>query len=332
MADLLDRFCDEYHAYNGISRARRAVQRRALQLLQAHAGGDLTAVTGAELTAYLAQQITDGLAPTTVRKTLGAVRPFFHWAWRNGLIDAEQRMQIMDVKPPRGSRNGIPRPYSYAELRTFWADLDEQHPRAEEKYVRRWRNGSSQWKRVQSHAQRLQLEAIVSLCLYGGLRRDEILRLEFQEMHPENDAVVARARKNKDGVWVARSVPMFEPMQEAIAAWYEFRGWMEPDHDRPWLSLWRNYRLQPVTERSFRLLLTRLGRGWEFHRFRHTAATELLRARMPIEKVQLIMGHATVQQTLAYTQLLKADVMEAARIAERRYVQNIERTKKEREE
>jgi hypothetical protein len=51
---------------------------------------------------------------------------------------------------------------------------------------------------------------------------------------------------------------------------------------------------------------------------------------MPIEKVQLIMGHATIQQTLAYTKLLKADVLEAARLAERRYVQTIERTKEAR--
>lgn len=326
MSEVVDRFCAEYHAYENISHDRRAVQRRALDGLEQHAG-DLTAVTGAELTAYLAAQITGGLAATTVRKNLGAIRPFFHWAWRNGLIDAEQRMQIMDVRPPRGGRNGVPKPYSHDELKRFWRQLDEAWPHAEAKYLKRWRNGSSPYRRVFKHAMRLQLDAIVSLALYGGLRRDEIFRLKLEEMHPENDVVIASARKNREGVWVTRPVPMFEPMQEAIAGWHEFRGWLQPDHERPWLSLWPRYMLQPATERSFRLYLTRLGTGWEYHRFRHTAATELLRARMPIEKVQLIMGHATIQQTLAYTKLLKADVLEAARLAERRYVQNIERTK-----
>ena len=326
MSELIDRFCDEYHTYNGISPKRRVLQRRLLTDFETHAGGDLTTITGAHLTAYLAAQLASGLEPTTVGKNLGAIRPFFHWAWRNGVVDAELRMQIMDVRPPRGSNGGRPRPYSRDELQRFWVELDERWPHVEERWIRRWRNGSSPWKRVATHGRRLQLEAVVSLALYGGLRRGEIYRLEYEEMHPDNDFVVARARKNREGVWVARSVPMFGPMQEAIGAWFEFRGWMEPDHDRPWMALERRYRVHPVTRVTYDKWL-RFGSGWEMHRFRHTCATELLRARMPIEKVQRILGHASITQTLAYTQLLDTDILQAARIAEGRYVRNIQRTR-----
>ena len=39
------------------------------------------------------------------------------------------------------------------------------------------------WRRVQSHANRLQIEAFVSLALYGGLRKDEISRSVSAGVH-----------------------------------------------------------------------------------------------------------------------------------------------------
>ena len=51
------------------------------------------------------------------------------------------------------------------------------------RYIRRWRRGPSPWRRVQSHANRLQIDAFVSLALYGGLRKDEIYRLVSAGVH-----------------------------------------------------------------------------------------------------------------------------------------------------
>ncbi|HIF73262.1 MAG TPA: site-specific integrase [Dehalococcoidia bacterium] len=43
------------------------------------------------------------------------------------------------------------------------------------------------------------------------------------------------------------------------------------------------------------------------HRFRHTAITRLLRARVPLRSVQRYAGHSDPQTTLSYAQAFDAD-------------------------
>jgi integrase len=56
------------------------------------------------------------------------------------------------------------------------------------------------------------------------------------------------------------------------------------------------------------LLRRVVGPGWELHRFRHTFATERLRAGTPLEIVSLALGHATLEQTRAYAEIVRSDI------------------------
>jgi site-specific recombinase XerD len=330
MSDVLDRFCADYHSYNDISADRRTMQRRVLTEFAATLpeGVDLCTAGANELRDYLASLIADGLKPSTIRRILGAIRPFYKWAWQRGLVTADVLMQIRDVEAPRGGRNGKPRPYTAKEMRQFWLDLDAALPFVDEKWLRRYFNGSSPWRRVQSHARRLQLEAIVALALYGGLRRDEIWRLSIDDMHYENEyVVVTGARKNAEAEALKRAVPMIEPLRNAIQAWLDFREQLAPTNDAPWLSLWRKHALKPAQKRTFNLALGRIGPGYSLHRLRHTAATEMLRAGYELEAVQKILGHSRIQQTLEYAELLDEDVLAAAKRSGNRFAQNMARAR-----
>ena len=48
------------------------------------------------------------------------------------------------------------------------------------------------------------------------------------------------------------------------------------------------------------------------HRFRHTAITRLLRARVPLRSVQRYAGHSDPQTTLRYAQAIDVDEAIAA--------------------
>lgn len=331
MNDVIDRFCAEYHEYNGITHDRRVMQARVLRQLEATIGGDLLTCEAPDLRTFLAGELAAGLAPSTVQRDLKALRPFFRWAWQSKLIDAERLMELRDVPPPRVAQ-ALPRPYKREQIQKLWLDVDARWPRLDEKglrFIGRYQRGTSRWGRVQSHAKHLQLEAIITLALYGALRRDEILRLGYDDMHPDNSVIVVTgARKNLDGSSHQRPVPMFSPIRTAIEDWYEVRELIGPDHDSPWLSCHYQHRAKPLQERTFRSLLTRTGRGWEFHRLRHTAATEMLRAGMPLEKVSKVLGHKRVEQTLLYTELLPGDLVAAADKAEAKFVQAVGRLKK----
>ena len=112
----------------------------------------------------------------------------------------------------------------------------------------------------------------------------------------------------------------------AIERWLRLRELSGPDHDRPWLSLHTEaHYAKPMRHRQFEMLLRNIGTGWEYHRMRHTCGTELLRAGMPLESVSRLLGHARLQQTLAYAELLDEDVVNAALRAEHRFGRTMRR-------
>jgi integrase len=63
-----------------------------------------------------------------------------------------------------------------------------------------------------------------------------------------------------------------------------------------------------LNKEGFEGLLPGVGRGWGLHRFRHTCATERLRNGMTIDALKEFLGHATIEQTLAYAKIIASDV------------------------
>lgn len=318
---IIEEFQRDYADYNDLSADRRWRQRKFIpELLERVSGPE--AITAADLRAYLNGCVTSGLNPNSVRNRLGVISPFIHWLWQTKRITAEAYMELKDVKPPRGSTSqGTPKPYKRKQIDQFWADLGEQYPWAHDQdtrergeyYLHRWRTGLSRWGRVQPYAKRVQIEAIVGLALYGGMRVDEMWRLEVEEMHHENEYVVASTKKNRRGVMIERPIPHTDQLRSVVKAWLDLRASLQPATERPWLSLHQHARLLPMQERTFKMLLRNVGRGWEFHRMRHTFATESLRAGMKLEVLSRILGHGRIQQTLVYAELVDTDLVRASR-------------------
>lgn len=66
-----------------------------------------------------------------------------------------------------------------------------------------------------------------------------------------------------------------------------------------------------MRHRAFKGQLSTVGE-YELHRFRHTCATERLRAGMALEVLQRFLGHADIAQTLVYTKIVNDDIHRAA--------------------
>jgi integrase len=197
----------------------------------------------------------------------------------------------------------------------------------------RYQRGLSRYGRVWRHAMNLQTSAVASLALFGGLRRAEIRFAGIDDIHPDNDFIVVRGKSPFGERQGYREVPYTEAGRRMVGEWLAFRNLIGPSHDSPWLVLTANatpkgrlpsHPFDPIKEHSFKKLMSRVG-AWELHRFRHTCATEWLRAGAELEVVQRLMGHATLDQTLCYAQLVNTDVARGLRRVESDFLTVLDR-------
>lgn len=322
MPDVIDRFAADYHAFHGISPARATEQLKVLRQFQDFAGVPVDQADDDHFRDFLASLIGDGLHPNTVRKYGNMIRPFYGWAFDRRVVTAETLMRIQRVRNPRGaSAHTLPKPYERKEIARFWADLDASWP-LNERMVARWKKGhggGTRWWWIYRHAMHVQIEAIASLALHAGLRRDEIYNAALDDIHYDNAYVVVRnsARKNEHGEVLPREVPMTTGLSSALEQWIELRALIVKGrgrHDFPWLSLTHTgptgarWEKRPMSHDRFSELLGTVGKGYELHRMRHTCATAWLRAGMPLENVSELLGHARLQQTLGYAKIVKTDL------------------------
>lgn len=327
MQATLDRFATEYQGYHGMSAKRAQQQVAELERLAAFAGKPTPQECDAsDLRAYLAKLVGDGLHVNTVRKRRGMIAPFFTWGFEAGLLDGEKLMAIKLVKNPKGSTGeSEPKPYSPKELAQFWADLDSTWPMDEERWFPRYEKGRSRYKRIANTVCRRQFEAIIGLALDGGLRRIEIHTATIDNVHYDNTNIIVPQRSERgNGKDKYREVPYTNAARDAMAHWLELRAWLKPGHDKLWIighaNVPHGWELRPMNLRSFEHLPIIVG-GYQYHRFRHTCATNWLRADMPLEKVQKLMGHASLSQTLAYAELARGDLEKSVEINQAKFAQ-----------
>lgn len=287
---VLDRFVRHLRDERGLSPNTVEAYRRDLgQLLtfleRGHTGvGD---ATYADLRRFLAQQATRGYARASVARRVGAIRTFFKWARREGLVAADPASLL--GRPKVQSR--LPSVLRPAEAAAF-----VEAPVASE--------GADATERAVALRDRALLEL-----LYGsGLRISEATGLTVGRVDLRRGRVTVMGKGSKE-----REVPMSDLAIDAVTAYL--------DHGRPELAdgptdtLFFNRRGKPMTPRDARAMIARLagssGRRITPHTFRHSFATHLLDGGADLRVVQELLGHASVATTQRYTHVSKDRLFEA---------------------
>lgn len=302
---------------------------RLLAAMEAWLGRELHTIEPHELTAWMAEKTTKDYDPNTVRFWLNLLRPYLRWAWKTaGLIDADRWLRLEEIDPPRGATaHSTPKPYKRTEIRAFWTALDESFPPLErpEYFLGRFERHTSPYRSLRQHFRNTQTRAIVSLALYEGLRRNEIFSIGLDELDPENAYLLVKGKRT-DHRERERDVPYTDAAREPVKAWLTMRRkYLRSRHGRPWLALEAPKPQRQMSERAFAELLAKVGDGYELHRFRHTFATERLRAGMKIERLKEILGHSNLTQTLAYAKLVREDLHEEMQRSEAAFMEAVGR-------
>ena len=172
-------------------------------------------------------------------------------------------------------------------------------------------------------AENLQEKAILHLAYGCGLRAGELVKINREDIHLQENAVIVEKGKNNK----RRMIPITEKVKEELQ---EFIFSIEIDEgDSP--TLQRQNQQRPTNNRhlfyntenrrmqsgSFVRVLKRLLQKTEFgkklttqqlrkigiHTLRHSIATHLLENGMKLEQIQYFLGHDHIETTEIYTHI-----------------------------
>ena len=149
--------------------------------------------------------------------------------------------------------------------------------------------------------------AIVGLMLLQGLRSREVIALDREDVSLQEAQVRVRGKGGK-----TRFLPL---APEAVQLLDHYLRLERPDVATPplFLSLKGGARGRRMTPAGLRSLFRhhRRSAGVEKanpHRFRHTFATDMVRAGVSLPALMRLMGHANIQTTLVYVEVTPLDV------------------------
>jgi len=317
--DALERYLASLAARDASPHTRRAYGTALaayLAWLDA-AGHDWHAPGRSALRAYLVE-LTEGHARTTVAQRLAAIRSFYRWARRAGLVAADPWAALATPRRPRR----LPAVLGVAEVERLLDAAAEGPTGAKETAVAATggiaaaREGTATAREAPGagaslrHALALRDVALIETAYAAGLRISELsgARLGSLDLARGEIRVAGKGRKERVSL-------LGRPARGALAAYLaEGRPKLvaRAAGARPSDALFVNHRGHPLGVRGIRYRLRlagdRAGLPAEAtpHTLRHSFATHLLDGGADLRVVQELLGHADLATTQVYTHVAPA--------------------------
>jgi integrase/recombinase XerC len=227
---------------------------------------------------HLASLATRGRARATMARRAAALRRYFQWLRRTGVVATDPAARL---SAPAGPAR-LPRVLSREEVGAL---LDQPPPPPAGDPVH--------------EAVVLRDGAVLELLYGSGLRVAELCRLDLGDVDLPRRQVTVWGKGSKQ-----RTVPLSQPTVTALDRWLGCRGRLAGPGAAAALFCNRvGGRLGPRDVR--RLLDRRASSPTHPHALRHTFATHLLDGGADLRVVQELLGHQSVATTQVYTHVSK---------------------------
>jgi len=244
-----------------------------LNLVQEFLNKPLLEARERELFRYMAT--LDHLKASTVRRRLIALKRFFDYAERQGLLPEDPAGNLSAPGLPRR----LPKYLSDKEVKRLLESLP-----------------------YESHED-VRNMAIIKLLYYTGMRIGEVQQLNEEQILWDSRQLLVRGKGDKE-----RLIPISQKLLEILEDWARIRtGLPFLKSSAFFVSLGRNHRGKQISYGAMRQIVKRIlqqaGLGdFSPHKLRHTFATQLLDRGAPLEQISKLLGHSRLDTTLIYAQ------------------------------
>jgi len=251
---------------------------------------------------YVGHLHESGLEKSSIARKLAALRSFFKYCLREGLLKENPARLVPTPKLPKR----IPNVLSAEEMNGFLDQLAGPGGIP----------GRHQGRTVPANPRLAKLEDFVLLCrdrailelLYAaGLRVSELTGLNMVDMDQKDQVVRVMGKGRKErivpfGGKAAEALRLYWPVREKLLR--DNRGKKKkPDVEAAFL----NYQGRRLTPRSVARLVKKYVKlvniNWDLHphSLRHAFATHLLADGADLRAIQELLGHASLSTTQKYT-------------------------------
>ncbi len=245
-----------------------------------------------QIRAYLSELYGRGLSKASVARALAAIRAWFKWLARRGLVEQNPAVLVATPKLPKH----LPRVPTIEQMnRVVDAAASED--------VAAWP----------------ERDRVIFELLYGcGIRNAELVGLNLRDIHWANDAILVRGKGRKE-----RYVPLGDAAAHALRAYLPLREAKLVAAGKSSEALLLNARLRGTASGMGRLTTRSVGRIVKHialahglpadvhpHTLRHAFGTHMLEEGADLRAIQELLGHQRLSTTQRYTQLTIGQVAE----------------------
>jgi integrase/recombinase XerC len=276
-------------------------------------GAAMASVEHTHIRAYMATLLDKGLTKASVARALAAIRSWFKWAAKAGLVESNPALLVSTPKLPKH----LPRVPSMEEVNRV---LDSLGPARTARGASLKSDGGDGGGAEEFESSWPERERVIFELLYGcGIRNSELVGLDMDAIHWRDDAIRVFGKGKKE-----RLVPLGDAAAEAVRAYLpqrqaklESAGLGKLVHDGPLLIRLR----VGVAKGGARLTTRSVGRIVKSialsgglaadvhpHTLRHAFGTHMLEEGADLRAIQEMLGHERLSTTQRYTQLTVGQV------------------------
>jgi integrase len=153
------------------------------------------------------------------------------------------------------------------------------------------------------------LRPIVMVALHAGMRKSEILALEWRDIDFVARIITVRLTKNNDHKIIPLNQSLYEELQQLARHLHS-----------PYVFCNAEGKRYDEVKRSFHTACRKAGiTDFRFHDLRHTFASHLIMNGINLKTVQHLLGHKDIRMTLRYAHLSKEHLQAAVGTLDRNF-------------
>lgn len=230
-------------------------------------GKHLTVIGPEHVSAFVEHEQDRGMAAVSIDGRLKGVYAFLNFLVDRDVISSQVLKRKLRIKVP----DALPRAIDPEDIKQLLAAIDKVRDRA-----------------------------LILTLLRTGMRIGELLRTKVQDLNlPEQLIQIIEAEKNR----VGRVVYLSTDAVDALNKWIKTRGYQSK-------FIFYGHDAGPLCYEAARGLFMRCiakaglaRKRYTLHCLRHTYASELLNAGMPLQCLQELLGHRSIEVTRRYARL-----------------------------